>query len=69
MERRKVDLIIFWIGALYIIIIGFIASYWVRAMQRYLSIKEAKETSHRAIRWSKLSRLTDILIKNARSET
>lgn len=30
MEKRKVGLSIFWIGVLYIIIMGFITSYWVR---------------------------------------
>jgi len=38
MERQKVGLIIFWIGALYIIIMGFITSYWVRGPYWLVSV-------------------------------
>jgi len=40
MKRQKVGLIIFWIGALYIIIMSFIARFWVRRVYRYLSFEE-----------------------------
>ena len=44
MKRQKVGLIIFWIGTLYIIIMGFVTSYWVRGAYRYLSLEEVRET-------------------------
>jgi len=44
MKRKKVGLIIFWIGVLYIIIMGFVTSYWVRGAYRHLSLEEVRET-------------------------
>jgi len=44
MKRQKSGLIIFWIGTLYIIIMGFITSYWVRGAYRHLSLEEVRET-------------------------
>ena len=44
MKRQKVGLVIFWIGALYIIIMGFVTSYWVRGAYRHLSNDQVRET-------------------------
>ena len=43
MKTRRVGLIIFWIGAAYIIGMGFVASFWVRAAYRYLSLEQIRE--------------------------
>ncbi len=44
MKKHKSGLIIFWRGTLYIIIMGFITSYWVRGAYRHLSLEEVRET-------------------------
>ena len=44
MKRQKVGLIIFWIGALYIIGMGLIASWWVRGAYRYLTLDQVRES-------------------------
>ena len=44
MKNGRAGFVVFWIGALYIIAIGFVASFWARGAYRYLSIDEVRES-------------------------
>ena len=44
MQSRRSGLVVFWIGALYIMVMGFLASFWARGAYRYLSIEEVRQT-------------------------
>lgn len=43
-RNKRSGLVVFWIGALYIIAMGFLASFWARGAYRYLSIDEVRQT-------------------------
>ena len=44
MKSGRSGIVVFWIGALYIIVMGFVASFWVRGAYRHLSFEEVRET-------------------------
>ena len=44
MKTNRIGLIIFSLGAAYMIGMGFVASYWVRGAYRYLSLEQIRDT-------------------------
>jgi len=44
MKAQKAGLIIFWIGTVYMIGMGVVASWWVKSAYRYLSLEQVSET-------------------------
>lgn len=45
MRTRKIGLVVFWIGAAYMIGMGLVASFWAKAAYRYLSFEQLNETT------------------------
>ena len=44
MKAQKTGLIIFWIGAVYMVVMGFVASWWIQPALRNLSLAQYSET-------------------------
>jgi len=44
MKAQKAGLMIFWIGIVCMVVMGFVASWWVNSAYRYLSLEQVSET-------------------------
>lgn len=44
MKTRRTGLVLFWIGAAYMIGMGLIVSFWAKSAYRYLSLAQVNET-------------------------
>jgi len=44
MKTRRAGLVVFWIGAVYMIAMGLVGSFWARGAYRYLSLEEVHQT-------------------------
>ena len=45
MKTKKTGLVIFWVGAAYMIAMGLVVSFWAKAAYRHLSLEQVNETA------------------------